>query len=548
MGCKQCKILFTKPVKSTVNFTNIQPTRTSSEIVTVQPTNSSSLSSLTFENLPVELIHHILDRLDTDTIFSSLYNVSPHLNSILRTYDRYKLDFQSISLRYFHRICSLIRPEQIISMTLCDGNETVGLVELFLRKFPMDSFQQLQSLTLVNIDDNEQMIRILLSITDRLRELSIENSNEVYEDTVMDILMIVIGKSSLRKLSLDMERERISNPSILWPMECFLQDIRLAGLCNLSLLRQILISSPNLRKFQAFDIDFDDEWIDENDEQELEHSPILPIVNACHLTSLSLTYARNEMEKLEWLLPQFTQLISFKYLNIYDIHIEPLYENDYSLLDGERWKKLLINCERFEFIFTIHPEADDDDDDEDDSWNIHQCFATFQTQFWKDKQWYTALEQYEKFLLIYSLPYSHHSHYYDRPKYHSLANHPFLRMQSMEFVTKLRINLPAINEVRRLSRTKSMKTLKTVLIDQIIQNFLFLFIEFRFALLSTCYSTNSRWILASSNIDRYYSFINRSNKNRKIRSFRTCSNGDFSNISFASIQIKIININQFRTR
>ena len=444
MGCKQCKILFGKPVKSTVNFTNLHPSR-SSDIVTVQPAASPS-SSLTFENLPVELIYHILDRLDTDTIFTSLYNVSPHLNSILRTYDRYKLDLQSISLRYFHRICSLIRPEQIVSMTLSDGNETVGLVELFLRKFPLESFQQLQSLTLVNIDDNEQMIRILLSSTDRLRELSIENTNEVYEDTVMDILMIVIGKSSLRKLSLDMERERISNPSILWPTECFLQEIRFAGLCNLSLLRQILICTPNLRKFQAYDIDFDDEWIDENDEQELEHSPLLPIANASNLTSLSLIYARNEMEKLEWLLPQFTQLISFKYLNIYDIHIEPLYENDYSLLDGERWRKLLVHCQRFQFIFTIHPD-EDDDDDEDESWNVHQCFATFQTQFWKDKHWYTALEQYEKFLLIYSLPYPHHSHYYDRPKYLSLVNHPFLRTQSMEFVTKLRLNLPVINEV-----------------------------------------------------------------------------------------------------
>lgn len=443
MGCQQCKILFTRQEKSTVNFTDIHRSVRSSITVTTEP---SIAPSLTFENLPVELIYHILDRLDTDTILTSLYNVSPRLNSIVRNYDRYQVNFKSISLRYFHRICSVIRPEQIISLTLTDGNETVGLVELFLRKFPMDSFEHLQSLTLINIDDNEQIIRILLSLTDRIRVLSIENTNEVYEDTVMDILMLVIGKRSLRKLSLDMERERMANPSILWPMECFLQEIRLVGLCNLALLRQILLSTPNLRKFQAYDIDFDDEWIDENDENDLERRPILPIENASNLTCLSLVYARNEMDKLEWLLPQFPHLIYFKYLNIYDIHIEPLYENDYSLFDGERWEKLLHHCEHFEFIFTIHPDEDDDED----SWNIHQCFATFQTQFWKEKNWYTALEQYEKYLLIYSLPYPHHSHYYDRPKYLSLTNYPLLRRQSMEFVTKLRINLSAINEVSRI--------------------------------------------------------------------------------------------------
>ena len=450
MGCKQCKIFLTKHEQNTNNqdFNStiiIQPQTFPKKKIRKYSTKTFDYPSIpTLDNLPVELIYHILDRLDTNTIFTSLYNVCKRLNSILQTYDQYKLNLKSISLAYFHRMCSLIRPEQIVSLTLSDGNQTVGLVKLFLEKFPIESFQRLESLTLKNIDDNEQMIRIFLSINHQLKILSIENSNEIYDDTVMDILMTIIEKQSLQKLCLDIERTRILNPSIIWPMRCSsLNEIKFVGLCNISLFRNILLSTPNLRKFQAFDIDFDDEWFDDNGE-DIDQSRILPILNASNLISLSLIYARNEIEKIEWLLPQLTQLNYFKYLNIYDFHIEPIYESDYSLLDGERWEKILETCERFEFIFTIHIDEEDEDDE---SWNVHHYLSTFQTKFWKDKNWDIVLEQYEKIVLMYSLPYAHNSHYYDRPIFFSMPSNPFLLNKSMDNVTKLRINMPAVNNL-----------------------------------------------------------------------------------------------------
>jgi len=345
-------------------------------------------------------------------------------------------------MTYFHRVCSLIHPEQIVSLTLSDGNNNVGLVELFLKKFHMESFKRLRSLTLINIDNNEQMIKIFLSITDQLRILSIENSNENYNDTVIDILMTIIGKESLHKLYLDFERHRILNPSIIWPTECFLQEIKLVGLCNMSLFRNILLYSPNLKKFQAYDIDLDDEWNDHDGDDEddgIGPRQMLPISNSSNLISLSLVDARNEMEKLEWLLPQFSELKYFKYLNVYDFHIESIYESDYSLLDGKRWEKILDNCNQFEFIFTIHFD--------DDSGNVHHYLRTFQTKFWQDKNWHIALEQYNKILLVYSLPYAHNSHYYDRATFFSIPHNPILLSQSMRHVTKLRINLTAVNSL-----------------------------------------------------------------------------------------------------
>ncbi|CAF3114654.1 unnamed protein product [Rotaria sp. Silwood2] len=461
MGCKQCKIFLTKHENYKSNSTIIEQNSTSisnNEPITIL-SNKTNLKNHkthrqikfttinsqllpTLDNLPVELIYHIFDQLDTYTIFTSLYNVCIRLNSIIQKYDQYDLNLNSISMSYFHHICSLINPEQIISLTLSDGNNNVGLVELFLKKFHMESFKRLHSLTLVNIDDNEQMTKIILSITDQLEILSIKNSNEYYNDTVIDVLMTSIGKKSLYKIYLDIEKDRFLNSSIIWPDECFLKEINLIGICNITLFRTILLYSPNLKKFQAYDIDLDDEWIDEDDDDdEIERHQMVPILNASNLISLSLVYARNEMEKVEWLLPQFTQLKYLKYLNIYDFHIESMYESDYSLLDGKRWEKIIYNCNQFEFIFTIHID--------DETWNFHHHLTIFQTKFWQDKNWNIAYEQYDKTLLIYSLPYAHDTHYYDSSTFFSIPYNPFLLNKSLQNVTKLRINMTAVNNLEQ---------------------------------------------------------------------------------------------------
>ncbi|CAF1461441.1 unnamed protein product [Rotaria sordida] len=466
MGCKQCKIFLTKHENYKSNSTIIEQNSISISnnepriILSNQITSSNNHkihrhikfttidSSLlpTLDNLPAELIYYILDQLNTYTIFTSLYNVCNRLNSIIHTYDRYDLNLNSISMSYFHHICSLIHPEQIRSLTLSDGNDNVGLVKFFLKNFHIESFKRLHSLTLVNIDDNEQMIKIFLSITDQLKILSIKNSNEYYNDTVIDILMTSIGKKFLHKIYLDIDKNRFLNSSIIWPDECFLKEIKLIGLCNITLFRNILLYSPNLKKFQAYDIDLDDEWIDDDDDEnenendKIERHQLHPILNASNIISLSLIYARNEMKKIEWLLPQFTQLKYLKYLNIYDFHIESMYESDYSLLDGKRWEKIIYNCNQFEFIFTIHID--------DETWNFHHYLITFQTKFWKNNNWNIVFEQYDKILLIYSLPYAHDTHYYDRSRIvFSIPYNPFLLNKSLENVTKLRINMTAVNNL-----------------------------------------------------------------------------------------------------
>ena len=66
------------------------------------------------DTLPVELVYHILGDLDAETIFFSFRKVCKLFYTIVNTYNRYELDLSSISKIDFHRVCRVIRPENII--------------------------------------------------------------------------------------------------------------------------------------------------------------------------------------------------------------------------------------------------------------------------------------------------------------------------------------------------------------------------------------------------------------------------------------------------
>ena len=57
--------------------------------------SSNSLASL--NDLPVELVHYIINYLDTQTVFVLLYEVCKRLKSIVESHHQYELDFCLIS-------------------------------------------------------------------------------------------------------------------------------------------------------------------------------------------------------------------------------------------------------------------------------------------------------------------------------------------------------------------------------------------------------------------------------------------------------------------
>jgi hypothetical protein len=102
--------------------------------------------------LPVELLYTLFTYFLAHEILFTFSDVSDYINAILLTYSAYRLDFKSIRKSDFDLVCQYIRPEQVLSLTLSDDNDTPDQSELFFSRFSIEEFTQLQSLTLIKIE------------------------------------------------------------------------------------------------------------------------------------------------------------------------------------------------------------------------------------------------------------------------------------------------------------------------------------------------------------------------------------------------------------
>ncbi|CAF1223455.1 unnamed protein product [Rotaria sordida] len=85
-----------------------------------------------FYTLPLELIHYIFGYLDAKTIVRTFRSICKRFYIAVKTYDQFKLDFNSISKSDFLFLCNFIESKNIESLTLSDRDETPGQIEYFL--------------------------------------------------------------------------------------------------------------------------------------------------------------------------------------------------------------------------------------------------------------------------------------------------------------------------------------------------------------------------------------------------------------------------------
>lgn len=102
--------------------------------------------------LPVELLHTLFTYFWAHEILFTFYNVTDYIDAVLLSYASYRLDFTGTQKLDFDFICDHILPDQVISLTLSDNNDTFGLSEIFLSRFHIEQFTQLRSLTLIQIE------------------------------------------------------------------------------------------------------------------------------------------------------------------------------------------------------------------------------------------------------------------------------------------------------------------------------------------------------------------------------------------------------------
>jgi hypothetical protein len=129
-----------------------------------------TIPSSQIDVLPVELLHYIFGYLWAHEIFDAFSNLNGHLDAVLVNYDRYSVNFRSILKSRFDVICRQIRPDQIISLTLSDDEETPNQYELFFSLFDIEQFINLRSFNMNSIGNNA--FKRLLSNLYKLKYLS----------------------------------------------------------------------------------------------------------------------------------------------------------------------------------------------------------------------------------------------------------------------------------------------------------------------------------------------------------------------------------------
>ncbi|CAF3241901.1 unnamed protein product [Rotaria sp. Silwood2] len=334
--------------------------------------NPSSLLSL-----PVELLHHIFDHLDVQTILLALSSVCTQLRSVVYTYERYVLDLRSISKNDFYHICYFIRPINVISLILSDNEDTPGQSKLFLSIFDIRQFIRLRSLALfLNDDDNLDTI-LNHAINCSLNSLVIERPcTQTHRNTTLNALSSIMTKCSLRTLTCTIDL--LSADKFKWPLQCTVEHI-IIDRCMRKQFCLILDNLPNLRTIIIHNFN-----LDINHECNYTPTPHL------QLTSLTMKQVFLSMDKLE----------SFFYCTPSLVHLRLEGSADNNLFDGSRWEKLIRTklplLNHFEFCFRSQ-----------NSRIIKLSTVEFRTPFWlEERRWPvnfiydTSMEE----LLVCSIP------------------------------------------------------------------------------------------------------------------------------------------------
>ncbi len=347
------------------------------------------MSAASLYNLPIELIYHIFGHLDVQTILFSFRNVCKRFYTIVNSYNRYELDFCSISKIDFHRICHILPAENIISITLSDNDMTPGQICLFMSLFNMAQFVHLRSLTLIQIEKSElNLLMEQVNINSLIAlSINIRKNNSKSKDASMIRLLSSIARANLRKLDLSMWDHEINN--MIWPRQCTIQYLTIGHYVTFKQVCKILCQLSHLRILVLRNCIMND-----TDETMMTLSDV---ERNSQLTSLTFKDSRLQMNQLELLLSLTPSLVH--------LQLTGSVSSSDVILDGSRWENFiqtkLPSLEKFEFFFRAKADMNLN------STAIESWIVPFRTIFWlKRKSWFITCNYISKTatLRLYSVP------------------------------------------------------------------------------------------------------------------------------------------------
>ncbi|CAF0976017.1 unnamed protein product [Rotaria sordida] len=335
--------------------------------------------------LPVEILHHIFDCLDASTILFSLRCTCRRLKTIVDSYDRYVLDFRSISKSDFQLLCCLINPRKVKSLTLFPKDETSDQLELFMTYFRIQEFTRLRSLTLIEIEERQLKVLLKRFCIPSLTSFSFKLGK--YDDrrinTTATLLSSIISQANLHHLNLELRSTRIEK--MIWPAQCLIKYLKIGSCDEFSQIFTILRCSPHLQTFVIKFSSYVDDTIISLDSFRTSFQ---------QLTSLTLENLRANVNNLELLLSLMTSLTYLKLIGLGHF------------LNGNRWEQFIqtnLPClKKFELFVQEWKDVDYT------SVDIEAIIELFRTSFWiEHKKWFFTCETIElwpRVIKLYSIP------------------------------------------------------------------------------------------------------------------------------------------------
>ncbi|CAF3418498.1 unnamed protein product [Rotaria sp. Silwood2] len=335
--------------------------------------------------LPVEILHHIFDSLDALTILFSLRCTCRRLKTIVDGYDRYVLDFQSISKSDFQLLCHLISPRKVKSLTLFSKDETSDQIELFTTYFRIRQFNHLRSLTLIDIEESQLKVLLKRFFIPSLTSFSFKLGK--YDDrrtnTTATLLSSIISQAHLHHLNLDIRSTRIEK--MIWPVQSMIKYLKISSCDNFSQIFTILQCSPHLQTFIINFSNYIDDTIISLDSIRTSFQ---------QLTSLTLENLRANIDNLELLLSLMNSLTYLKLIGFGHF------------LNGNRWEQFIQT--NLPFLNKFELFVQEWRDVNYTAANVETVIALFQTSFWVEhKKWFCTCETTElwpRVIKLYSIP------------------------------------------------------------------------------------------------------------------------------------------------
>ena len=332
--------------------------------------------SSSLQTLPVEIVHRIFDLLDIQTIVLSVRNTCRQLRAYVRSYNRYKINLNSIHFSKLQLIRRAITPDQIQSLTI---SQSLGGYETLFRT---KELTQVRTLTLIEM--RESALRDIMKLINisALISLSIDvKEANRHSNSTATYLTSILLRSKLRKLVLNMESDRLEDIKLFGQYN--IEYLELSRCIPLKQINRMLRSMPRLKTLMIGSCSMND----------IPQNKLVPFESVTALTLKQMNMEVKHFEVLLQLMPSLT-------------HLNLIGSGD--LFDGHRWERLiqthLLLLNNFEFVFNSNRN------DQFDCADIERIVRSFQTPFWLQlKKWFVtgeyAMNSPQSFQL-YSIPKS----------------------------------------------------------------------------------------------------------------------------------------------